>query len=27
MADFQRQGFVAPLKTLLLGVDPKDYKE
>jgi NADH-quinone oxidoreductase chain I len=27
MADYQRQGFVAPLKALLHGTEPKDYKE
>jgi len=27
MADYKREPFVAPLKILLNGVDPKDYKE
>lgn len=27
MADYKREGFIAPLKTLLDGTDPKDYKE
>ena len=27
MADYKREGFVAPLKTLLDGVEPKEYKE
>lgn len=27
MADFNREGFVAPLKTLLDGIEPKEYKE
>ena len=27
MADYNREGYVAPLKTLLDGIEPKEYKE